>query len=62
MRRHRLAHEGLVSIEAEFANPIRIFLDVGNVVDGLLGKPDARVVRVRLGVREIPDVPLDFQR
>ena len=62
MRWHRLAHKGLVGVEAKLADPVGILLDVGNVVNRLLGQPDARVVRVGLRVGEIPDVPLDFQR
>src|SRR3712207_7951708 len=46
MRWHWLAQKGVERFEAELAHPVRVLLDVRDVVDGLFRQPGAGVVNV----------------
>ncbi len=59
---HGLVEEGLERLVAELADPIGVFLDVADVVDGLVGKADARVVGVVHLVMEVAGAAVEVER
>src|SRR5205814_2365942 len=62
MRRERFLQESFQPAQTKFADPVRIFFDVGNVMNRLLAQADTGVLRVIDLVMEIAFVPVDIDR
>ena len=60
MRRQRFLEKCFQTAETKFADPIGIFLDVGDVVNGFFAQSGASVAHMHLRISEIADAAIDL--
>ena len=60
MCRKRLFQKRFQAAQAKLAHPIRIFFDIGDVMDGLLAQSDSGIADMSFRIKEITFASIDI--